>query len=151
MYIDPTVTIVSPEKLLIGEDVHIQPNCQLYASGGGIEIGAGTIFAHGIQVFARNHNYDVEDLRYIPYDERFIEKKVIIGEYVWVGANVIILPGVTVGKGAVIGAGAVVSGDVPAYAVVGGNPARVLKYRNKDVFEKLLEEGRGYIRNKKTY
>ena len=53
-----------------------------------------------------------------------------IGDDVWIGRNVIILPGCKqIGKGAVIGAGSVVTHDVPEYAVIGGNPAKVIKYR----------------------
>lgn len=55
--------------------------------------------------------------------------RVVIGHDVWIGADVTILKGVTVGHGAVIGAGAVVTKDVPPYAIVVGNPARVLRYR----------------------
>ena len=58
-------------------------------------------------------------------------QKVTIESDVWIGARVIILPGVTIGKGAILAAGAVVTKDVPDYAVVGGVPAKVLKYRNK--------------------
>ena len=49
--------------------------------------------------------------------------------YVWIGADVTLLGGVRIGNGAIIGAGAVVAKDVPPYAVVVGNPARVIKYR----------------------
>jgi virginiamycin A acetyltransferase len=63
-----------------------------------------------------------------------------IGNDVWIGTNAIILPGVTIGDGAIIGAGAVVANDVPPYAVVGGVPARVLKYRySDDKIKKLLK------------
>lgn len=57
---------------------------------------------------------------------------VAIGNDVWIGARAIILSGVTIGDGAVIGAGAVVPRDVPPYAVVAGNPARVLRFRFDD-------------------
>lgn len=51
---------------------------------------------------------------------------------VWIGGHVVILPGVTVGRGAVVAAGSVVTKDVPAYAIVAGNPARVIRYRKDD-------------------
>jgi len=64
---------------------------------------------------------------------------VVIGNDVWVGYGAIILSGVTIGDGAVVGAGAVVSHDVPAYAVVVGNPARIVKYRfDSSLIEYLL-------------
>ncbi|GIN85255.1 hypothetical protein J6TS2_16410 [Heyndrickxia sporothermodurans] len=56
-------------------------------------------------------------------------KKIVIGNDVWIGANVIVLPSVTINNGAIIGAGAIVTKDVPAYAIVVGSPARVIKYR----------------------
>ena len=63
-----------------------------------------------------------------------------VGNDVWIGNNVIVMPGVTIGNGAVIGAGAVVTKDVPPYAIVGGNPAKVIKYRfTEKQIEKLLE------------
>lgn len=59
------------------------------------------------------------------------DRPIVIGDDVWLGAGVIVLPGVTVGSHSVIAAGSVVNRDVPQYAVVGGVPARVLKYRNE--------------------
>ena len=63
-----------------------------------------------------------------------------IGNDVWVGARAIILDGVTIGDGAIVGAGAVVAKDVPAYAVVGGVPAKVLRYRFEQAEIDLLEQ-----------
>ncbi|HVG42837.1 MAG TPA: CatB-related O-acetyltransferase, partial [Chitinophagaceae bacterium] len=67
-------------------------------------------------------------------------KKIKIGNDVFIGANVIIMDGVVVGDGAVVGAGAVVTKDVPPYAIVGGIPARIIKYKFDDpTIAKLLE------------
>lgn len=57
------------------------------------------------------------------------EKRTVIGNDVWIGTHAVILRGVTVGDGAVIAAGAVVCKDVPSYAIVGGVPARIIRYR----------------------
>lgn len=65
---------------------------------------------------------------------------VIIGNDVWIGQNVIILSGVKIGDGAIIGAGSIVTKDVPAYSIVGGNPARLIKYRFSEEEIIMLEE-----------
>lgn len=150
-FVDPSVNITEPDKLILEPYVHIQPRCFLYAAGGGIQIGEGSILANDVMIFSRNHNYDSADLEYLPYDLRYINKKVTIGKYVWIGARAMILPGVNVGDGAVIAAGAVVTKDVPKCAVVGGNPAKILKYRNLDKFEMLFSSKAGYIKKHKNY
>ena len=77
---------------------------------------------------------------------------VIIGDYVWVGANVTICPGVTIGKGSVIGAGSVVTKDIPENCIAVGNPCKVLReinehdkefyFRNRKITTEDLEEER---------
>ena len=94
-------------------------------------IGSNVMMGPECMIFARNHAFSRTD---IPMREQGFEpeKPVVIEDDVWIGARVTILPGVKVGTGAVLGAGAVVTKDVPPYAIVGGNPAKVLKYRKEE-------------------
>jgi acetyltransferase-like isoleucine patch superfamily enzyme len=63
---------------------------------------------------------------------------IIVGNDVWIGANCTILDGVSIGNGAVVAAGAVVTKSVPAYAFVGGNPSKVIRFRfSDDVIQRL--------------
>lgn len=67
-------------------------------------------------------------------------KKIVIGNDVWIGESVIIIDGVTIGTGSIIAAGAVVTKDVEPYSIVGGVPAKLIRYRfEKDLIEKLLK------------
>ena len=75
-----------------------------------------------------------------PFAKRGNRGDTVIGNDVWIGQNATILPGVHIGDGAIVGANAVVSKDVPAYAVVVGNPAVVKKYRFDEETIKLLLE-----------
>lgn len=66
-------------------------------------------------------------------------KRTTIGNDVWIGHNAVLMDGITVGNGAIIAAGAVVTKDVPDYAIVGGVPARIIKYRfSEDVIHRIL-------------
>ena len=68
------------------------------------------------------------------------KRQIIIGNDVTIGANVTIMGGVTIGNGAVVGANSLVTKDIPPYAIVGGNPAKIIKYRFEDeLIEKLNE------------
>lgn len=100
------------------------------------KITIGNYFHSGIncQILTSFHNYEGEA---IPYDNTFFDKDVTIGDCVWLGNNVIILGGVTIGEGAIIQAGSVVCKSIPAYAIAGGHPAAVFKYRDKEHYEKL--------------
>lgn len=150
VYISPDTIIYGTENIKIGNHIHIQPGCKLFGEGK-ITIGDGTIIAHDVQILTQNHVYNDENLEYLPYDRRYENKEVVIGKYVWIGARVTIVPGVNIGDGAVIAAGAVVVKNVPRGAVVGGNPAKVIKYRNMDIYNKLEKESKGYIKQYKKY
>lgn len=110
----------------------------LIESSGGVYIGNYVHCGDNLTIFSSNHNY--KNSTKIPYDELVIKQKVIIEDFVWIGANVSIVPGVTIREGSIIGMGAVITKDVPHYALVGGNPAKVIKYRNIELFNKLKEE-----------
>lgn len=137
----------SPENIIIGDNVRIGPRNRLHGYAG-ITISNGTILANDVNILTRNHNYDGEGLESIPYDKKYILKPVFIEENVWVGSFVLIAPGVTIGEGAVIGMGSVVTKDIPRYAVVGGNPAKVIKYRDQERYEKLKQENQIYLKKK---
>jgi acetyltransferase-like isoleucine patch superfamily enzyme len=109
--------------------------------GGGGKVTIGDYFHSGIEcrIITQNHNYNGEK---IPYDATYIYKDVTIGDCVWLGDRVMILPGVTIGDGAIIQAGSVVVSDIPAYAIAGGHPAKVFAERDKVKFEKLRKEGK---------
>ncbi|HGH4860292.1 TPA: DapH/DapD/GlmU-related protein, partial [Yersinia enterocolitica] len=63
----------------------------------------------------------------------------VLNDGCWLGMRCMVMPGITVGEGAVIAAGSIVTKDIPAYAVVGGNPARVIKYRfSEDVITRIV-------------
>lgn len=137
-------SIAFSKSLHIGDNVWIGDNFYVKAEGG-VKIGSGTIISRNVEIWTSNHNYDSSDLMAIPYDRRMISKPVSIGENVWVGSRVIILPGVSIGEGAIIGAGAVISKDIPVGAVAGGNPVRILKYRDMKRYWKLKEQGKVYL------
>ena len=86
----------------------------------------------------------------LPYDDIYEIKDVVIGENVWIGADVTLLPGVEIGDGAVVAACSCVTKPVPPMALVGGNPARVIKYRDEQVYARLKAEGQIYLDLKKA-
>lgn len=122
----------------IGDDFYAK-------SEGGVSIGSGTIISRGCEIWTSNHNYDSEDLQCVPYDKRMIKKPVVIGENCWFGSRVTVIPGVTIGEGVVVGAGSVVTKDIPDFAVVGGNPAKIIKYRNIEKYLELKEKNLVYL------
>jgi len=97
--------------------------------GPDVNIGLGD---HPISDFISIHPmfYSVER-KFTLADKQYYKEfvKAVIGNDVWIGSNVVIVGGVTIGDGAVVAAGAVVTKDVPPYAVVGGVPAKIIKYR----------------------
>lgn len=104
---------------------------------GPVTIGNEVMLAQNIVISALNHGF--EDVTISPRRQKETVKPILIGDDVWVGANVVITAGVTLGKHCIIGAGSVVTKDVPEFSVAVGNPAKVIKQYNpvSGVWEKV--------------
>ncbi len=119
------LTVVRPHEVTIGKNVVVMNGCLMMAAGT-ITIEDDVQIAANVQLISNNHD---------PYRRSVITcKPVRICKGAWVGAGSSVLPGVTVGKHAIVGAASVVTKDVPDYAVAVGNPAKVIKYLDKDKF-----------------
>lgn len=107
---------------------------------GGVKIGNYFHSGTNVKVMLGSHDYDHGEK--IPYGSGHTRKQVIIDDFVWLGSDVIISGNVHIGEGAIVAIGSVVVKDVPRCAIVGGNPAKVIKYRDIEHFEKLKLEGK---------
>lgn len=96
---------------------------------GKVRCGDGVRIASHVSIVGFNHGFDDPSMPI--HMQKHESLGITIGDDVWIGANAVVLDGVTVGRGAVIAAGAVVSKDVPAMAIVGGVPAKVVRYRGQ--------------------
>lgn len=101
-YANHNLIILDCNKVTFGDDVFIAPNCSFYTAG------------HPTDYKVRN-----KGLEYA--------KPIKVGNNVWIGGNVCVLPGVTIGDNVVIGAGSVVNKDIPSNSVAVGNPCKVIK------------------------
>ena len=114
----------------------------------GIQIGDFCSIALGCR-FICGGEHDYTGFTTYPIETRILHSKpceakskgkIILADDVWIGSNALILSGVHIGQGAIVAAGAVVVKDVPPYAIVGGNPAKVIKYRfSPEVIERLVQ------------
>lgn len=122
----------------------IGPQCYITAMSD-IKIGSGTMIGPRVFMNSGSHLYDASDLRAVPYDNRQIDAPITIGENVWIAGNVSIAPGATIGDGCVIGMGCVVAGTIPPYSVVVGSKGSVIKERNADRYQELVEKGQVFF------
>lgn len=107
---------------------------------GNVKVGSYFHSATNVKIMLGSHDYDYGDK--IPYGSHVKPKNVIIDDFVWIGSDVIISGNIHIGEGAIVAIGSVVVKDVPPYSIVGGNPAKVIKYRDIELFKKLKEEGK---------
>ncbi|MBD2682043.1 MULTISPECIES: DapH/DapD/GlmU-related protein [Nostoc] len=126
--------IEHPQNVSLGNQVYIGQDVILDGRGG-ITIGDNTTIGFNVVILSANHDYQSNDL---PYEHNvYIHKPVVIGRNVWIGGNVLIIPGVSIGDGAIVAAGTVVTANVEPLAIVGNQPMRTIKYRDKKHYDKL--------------
>lgn len=136
-----TSRAVSPKGItLIGENLQTVYLC-LATSGGcyyqalnGISIGGGTMWSYNCCFVSANHSF--EDLT-----KHTKVKSISIGNYVWFGANCVVLPSVSIGDYSIIGASSLVNKDIPPYSIAVGNPAKVIASRCKKCLAKMKIDG----------
>ena len=112
-------------RVKFGKNVFINHSA-IFSASGGIEFEDGVSLAPGVRIATINHDFNERHTKYT-------YGKVTIKKNAWLGIGVTVCPGVTIGKYAVVAAGAVVTKDVPDYAVVGGVPAKIIKYQDSSL------------------
>ncbi|CAK9073414.1 Streptogramin A acetyltransferase (Virginiamycin acetyltransferase D) (Vat(D)) [Durusdinium trenchii] len=133
------LAIGNPRNTHFAEDVSINPGF-VSKGQGKLFVGAHVHMGEDVTVITDNHNYKYPDA--LPYDRTRISEDVTIGNCVWIGDRVLIMPGVTVGEGAILAAGAVVTRDVPPLKIVGGNPAKEIGERDGSHYYSLRDQER---------
>ncbi len=133
----------------LGEYSYVAENCIISNSviGKFCSVGPNTIMGYGEHptnlISTSPVFYNSNEIAYNSFaTKNYVEdcKQIIIGNDVWIGAQVYIKNGITIGNGAVIAAGAIVTNDVPDYAIAGGVPAKVIKFRfDEETVTKLLK------------
>jgi maltose O-acetyltransferase len=125
--IEQGVKIYTPGNVSLGDGCFLGARTNLYAFDK-IKIGDNVLIAPEVLMITRNHVFS--DATKTIREQGYVYAPIVIEDDVWLGFRAIVLPGVRIGRGAVVAAGSVVTNDVPARAVVGGIPARIIKKRS---------------------
>lgn len=123
--VDRGAYIGNGKGMKIGNNSGIGPGAYLQ---GPLSIGDYVMMAPEVKVLTRSHEFDRIDTPMALQGHR-PKREVVIGDDVWLGTRVMIMPGVNIGKGVIVAAGSVVTKDLPEYAVCAGVPAKVIRFR----------------------
>jgi maltose O-acetyltransferase len=122
------VRISSPEKFFMGSDCNLAQGVFITA-GGGVRFGDFVGLGPDAKVWSVTHRFENPDIPWLKQGWDFGE--VVLEDDVWIGAGAFVMPGVRVGKGAIVSALSVVTKNIPPFAIVAGNPGRVIGWRKK--------------------
>ncbi len=118
--------VTNPERVAIGSHCRFGQGVFI-TGGGGVRIGERVSIGPDVKIWSVNHRFEDPD---VPIQlQGWDRKPVCIEDDVWLAANVFVMPGITIGRGAVVSACSVVHKSIPPYALVAGNPARVVGWR----------------------
>lgn len=120
--------VTNPENVSMGSHCAFADSIHITA-GGGVTIGSYVGLGPGVKIWSVNHRYQDPDVPWLK--QGYDRAPVVIEDDAWLGANCFVMPGVTIGKGAILSAGTVLMKSVPAYAIVAGNPGRVIGWRKR--------------------
>jgi len=151
--------VILESDVEIGDYTYLNSSKYWITVESNVKFGKYCSVAPGVHIGAGNHDITAVTTHPILFDKYYLpalyegtkqlasglidaDRSTVIGNDVWIGLGAVIKRGITIGDGAVIAAGAVVVKDVPAYAVVGGNPARIIKYRTSEENIRFFEENR---------
>ncbi|MBN1840598.1 MAG: acyltransferase [Campylobacterales bacterium] len=127
---------ITCSKISLGNNVVIRPSTMLFAdsrkgSHGKIIIEDNVMLGSGVHIYVANHRFD-SNQHDIIQQGHYDAKDVVLKKGCWIGANVTILPGVVIGENSVVGAGSIVTKSFPKRVLIAGNPAKVIKYLDKE-------------------
>jgi len=130
--------VSAPDALRIGDDTYIGKSCTIQVSG---SIGRGVLIANNVGLVGRiDHEFRVAGLSVRDGEaigssarlQSLPDNRITVEDDVWIGFGAVVLSGITIGTGAIIAAGSVVTTDVAPFAIVAGNPARLVNFRFDD-------------------
>lgn len=122
-------------NVVFGDNVHIGSGCFIRAEGG-LVVGNNVIMSRNIVIYTNSHNYNGKRL---PFDETYNLRPVVIENNVWIGMNVTVAPGAIIREGAVIGIGSRIYGEISKGSIVGSGKVDVIRYRDSEHYEKLVD------------
>lgn len=138
----PLNSTFSYKNISIGDNVGIAERAFFNATISHIYLGSNIAIAPNVTIRGGNHRYDIIGKWITDYEESDKRKEddepVYIQDDCWIGTNVVILKGVTIGRGSIVAAGALVNKSCPPYSIIGGIPAKILKFR-WDSLEEILQ------------